>query len=225
MECIHPRLRFRRCVRLPDGRAAHGGLSARDGSPGDRVVDRGHALEQRNAGPVAPRCRACGQAFHRRRGRQGITRARAPCRVAWRGGSHDVRPRAQIERIGCALIGPTEEMAPADRRMYALRDATATIASVPLLAASIMSKKLAEGLTGLVLDIKRGSGSFLPETERALQLAHIMTALGEDHGCEVVALITAMDRPLGNACGNVLEVEEAIHALRGEGPSDLMEVT
>jgi len=133
--------------------------------------------------------------------------------------------QAQIERIGCALIGPTEEMAPADRRMYALRDATATIASVPLLAASIMSKKLAEGLTGLVLDIKRGSGSFLPETERALQLAHIMTALGEDHGCEVVALITAMDRPLGNACGNVLEVEEAIHALRGEGPSDLMEVT
>jgi pyrimidine-nucleoside phosphorylase len=106
-----------------------------------------------------------------------------------------------------------------------LRNATATTSSVPLLAASIMSKKLAEGLTGLVLDITRGSGAFLPETERALQLAHIMTALGEDHGCEVVALITAMDRPLGNACGNALEVEEAIHALRGEGPPDLMAVT
>ena len=133
--------------------------------------------------------------------------------------------RAQIERIGCALIGQTDEIAPADRRMYALRNATATTSSVPLLAASIMSKKLAEGLTGLVLDITRGSGAFLPETERALQLAHIMTALGEDHGCEVVALITAMDRPLGNACGNALEVEEAIHALRGEGPPDLMAVT
>jgi pyrimidine-nucleoside phosphorylase len=133
--------------------------------------------------------------------------------------------RAQIERIGCALIGQTDEIAPADRRMYALRNATATTSSVPLLAASIMSKKLAEGLTGLVLDITRGSGAFLPETERALQLAHIMTALGEDHGCEVVALITAMDRPLGNACGNALEVEVAIHALRGEGPPDLMAVT
>jgi pyrimidine-nucleoside phosphorylase len=133
--------------------------------------------------------------------------------------------RAQIERIGCALIGQTDQIAPADRRMYALRNATATTSSVPLLAASIMSKKLAEGLTGLVLDITRGSGAFLPETERALQLAHIMTALGEDHGCEVVALITAMDRPLGNACGNALEVEEAIHALRGEGPPDLMAVT
>jgi pyrimidine-nucleoside phosphorylase len=133
--------------------------------------------------------------------------------------------RAQIERIGCALMGQTTQIAPADRKMYALRDATATVESIPLIAASIMSKKLAEGLTGLVLDVKRGSGSFMPELDRALELARTMIALGADHGCEVVALLTAMDRPLGRAVGNALETEEAIHALRGEGPSDLMEVT
>jgi pyrimidine-nucleoside phosphorylase len=132
---------------------------------------------------------------------------------------------AQIERIGCALIGQTGEIAPADRRLYALRDATATVESIPLISASIMSKKLAEGLTGLVLDVKVGSGAFLPEVERGLELAKSMIALGVDHGCPVVALLTAMDRPLGRACGNALEVEEAIMALRGDGPPDLMTVT
>jgi len=133
--------------------------------------------------------------------------------------------KAQLQRIGCALIGQTPEIAPADRKMYALRDATATVESIPLIAASIMSKKLAEGLTGLVLDIKRGSGAFLPELERDLELAQLMIQLGVDHGCPVVALVTAMDRPLGRACGNALEVEESIQALKGEGPDDLMEVT
>ena len=132
---------------------------------------------------------------------------------------------AQITHIGCALIGQTREIAPADRRLYALRDATATVESIPLISASIMSKKLAEGLTGLVLDVKVGSGAFLPEVERGLELARTMIDLGVDHGCPVVALLTAMDRPLGRACGNALEVEEAIMALRGEGPSDLMTVT
>ncbi len=130
-----------------------------------------------------------------------------------------------IERIGCALIGQTSEIAPADRRLYALRDATATVESIPLISASIMSKKLAEGLTGLVLDIKRGSGAFLPELDRGLTLAQTMIDLGADYGCPVVALLTAMDRPLGRACGNALEVEESIMALRGEGPPDLMTVT
>lgn len=130
-----------------------------------------------------------------------------------------------IERIGCALIGQTREIAPADRRLYALRDATATVESIPLISASIMSKKLAEGLTGLVLDVKRGSGAFLPELDRGLALAQTMIDLGADYGCPVVALLTAMDRPLGRACGNALEVEESIMALRGEGPPDLMTVT
>ncbi|MFN8580779.1 MAG: thymidine phosphorylase [Gemmatimonadaceae bacterium] len=133
--------------------------------------------------------------------------------------------RAQLERVGCALLGQSAEIAPVDRKLYALRDATATVESTPLIAASIMSKKLAEGLTGLVLDIKRGSGAFLPDLEQGLELAKLMISLGSDHGVPVVALLTAMDRPLGRACGNALEVEEAIHALRGEGPPDLLQVT
>lgn len=131
----------------------------------------------------------------------------------------------QLETLGCALIGQTREIAPADRKLYALRDATSTVESIPLIAASIMSKKLAEGLTGLVLDVKHGSGAFLPELDRGLELAQTMVSLGADHGCPVVALLTAMDRPLGRACGNALEVEESIMALRGEGPPDLMAVT
>jgi len=131
----------------------------------------------------------------------------------------------QIEKHGVAMIGQTPEIAPADKKMYALRDATATVESIPLIAASIMSKKLAEDLNGLVLDMKRGSGSLLPDLDRVLELAKVMIRLGADHGCPCVGLVTAMDRPLGRACGNALEVEEAIAALKGEGPPDLMEVT
>ena len=135
------------------------------------------------------------------------------------------RVRAQLERLGCALIGQSGEIAPADRKLYALRDATGTVEAIPLIAASIMSKKLAEGLTGLVLDIKCGSGAFLPEIARGLELAQVMIGLGAAHQVPVTALVTAMDRPLGRACGNALEVEEAIHTLKGEGPPDLVEVT
>src|SRR5437773_2352593 len=133
--------------------------------------------------------------------------------------------REQLEVIGCAMMGQTSEIAPADRKMYALRDATSTVESIPLIASSIMSKKLAEDLTGLVIDIKRGSGAFLTSFEQEVQLANEMIHLGESHGCPVVALFTAMDRPLGRACGNALEVEEAIAAHKGEGPDDLVEVT
>jgi pyrimidine-nucleoside phosphorylase len=133
--------------------------------------------------------------------------------------------RAVLEQLDCAMMGQTAEIAPADRKLYALRDATGTVEAIPLIAASIMSKKLAEGLTGLVLDVKRGSGSFLPELERGLELARMMIEIGADRDTPVVALVTAMDRPLGRACGNALEVEESILALRGEGPPDLMSVT
>jgi pyrimidine-nucleoside phosphorylase len=136
-----------------------------------------------------------------------------------------IEAKAQIERLNCAMMGQTPEIAPADKKLYALRDATATVESIPLIASSIMSKKLAEGLTGLVLDMKRGSGAFLPELDRVLELAEVMIQLGADHDTPVTALVTAMDRPLGRACGNALEVEEAIAALKGEGPPDLMVVT
>jgi pyrimidine-nucleoside phosphorylase len=133
--------------------------------------------------------------------------------------------RAQIDRLGCAMLGQTPEIAPADKRLYALRDVTATVESIPLISASIMSKKLAEGLNGLVLDVKTGSGAFLTDLAKSIELARTMISLGEARGCPTVALLTAMDRPLGRACGNALEMEEAIEGLRGSGPADLLEVT
>ena len=130
-----------------------------------------------------------------------------------------------VERERFAMIGQTPEIAPLDRRLYDLRSVTGTISSIPLIATSIMSKKLAEGLTGLVLDVKAGSGAFLPEAERALELAQTMVRLGVRAGVDTVALVTAMDRPLGRAIGNALEMAEALECLAGGGPSDLREVT
>jgi len=132
---------------------------------------------------------------------------------------------AQLAKLGVALIGQTKEIAPADRKFYALRDATATVEAIPLIAASIMSKKLAEGLNGLVLDVKTGAGAFMTKLDDSLKLAQTMIALGQRRGCETIALLSDMDSPLGEACGNALEVEESIHCLRGEGPKDLRELT
>jgi pyrimidine-nucleoside phosphorylase len=133
--------------------------------------------------------------------------------------------RAQMERLGCALIAQTSEVAPLDRRLYALRDVTATVESIPLIASSIMSKKLAEGIDALVLDVKLGSGAFMRDPALARELARTMIAIGADRGKEVVALLTAMDRPLGHAVGHALEIEECVEALRGAGPPDLREIT
>src|SRR6266581_3085156 len=178
---------------------------------------------------LAPLVAACGVAVPMMSGRglghTGGTLDKLEAIPGFRTALSLAEAKAQVQKIGCALIGQTAEIAPADRKLYALRDVTATVESIPLIAASIMSKKLAEGLTGLVLDVKHGSGAFLPPTATALDLARTMIALGEDRGCPTVALLTAMDRPLGRACGNALEIEEAILALRGEGPPDLMTVT
>lgn len=132
--------------------------------------------------------------------------------------------RRQLRQCGCALIGQTTEIAPADRKMYALRDVTSTVESPYLISASIMSKKLAEGIDSLVLDVKTGSGAFMKEEEDAMFLAKLMVETGQQMGKQVVALITDMDQPLGYNVGNALEVRECVEVLRGEGPADLREL-
>lgn len=129
-----------------------------------------------------------------------------------------------LDQVGCAMIGQTAEIAPLDRRLYDLRSVTGTVPCIPLIAASIMSKKLAEGLDGLVLDVKVGDGAFLPEEDRALELARTMVSIGERRGVRTVALLSAMDRPLGRAIGNGLETREALECLHGQGPADLREL-
>jgi len=136
---------------------------------------------------------------------------------------HDVY--SQIRDLGVAMIGATKEIAPADRQIYALRDVTANVDFIPFITASILSKKLAEGLEGLVLDVKCGRGAFMSDSALARELAETLVHIGEHFGMSTIALLTQMDHPLGHAVGNWLEVEEAIECLCGEGPKDVQDLS
>ncbi len=143
----------------------------------------------------------------------------------WRAALSNDEILAVLAEVGCVICAAGPDLVPADRRLYALRDVTGTVESIPLIASSIMSKKIAEGTAALVLDVKVGSGAFMPDRTSAWQLAQTMVRLGQAHGVRTSALLTRMDTPLGRAVGNAVEVAESVATLRGEGPADLVAVT
>jgi thymidine phosphorylase len=179
--------------------------------------------------PLAPLVAACGAAVPQLSGRglghTGGTLDKMEAIPGWRATLGTDEVLAQLRDVGVVICAASERLCPADRKLYALRDVTATVEAVPLIASSIMSKKIAEGTEALVLDVKIGSGAFLPDLGTARRLAETMVGLGDAHGVRTVALITDMDAPLGRAAGNGLEVDEAVEVLRGGGPGDVVEVT
>ena len=179
--------------------------------------------------PLAPMVAACGVAIPMMSGRglghTGGTLDKLESIPGFTTALDPARFRQVLDSCGLVLAGQSETLVPADRKLYALRDTTSTVESIPLISSSIMSKKLAEDLDGLVLDVKVGSGAFMKTRERARELAETMVGIGKAYEVKTVALLTAMDEPLGNEVGNANEIAESIAVLRGEGPSDLVEVT
>jgi thymidine phosphorylase len=177
---------------------------------------------------LAPLVAACGAAVPQLSGRglghTGGTLDKLEAIPGWRAALPPAEMIAVLRETGCVICAAGPGLAPADRRLYALRDVTGTVESIPLIASSIMSKKIAEGTGALVLDVKVGNGAFMRAEADARRLAETMVALGGEHGVRTSALLTRMDMPLGRAVGNAVEVEESVAALSGEGPPDLVEV-
>jgi len=178
---------------------------------------------------LAPLVGACGAAVPQLSGRglghTGGTLDKLESIPGWRASLSNEEIRQQLESVGAVICAAGAGLAPVDRRLYALRDVTGTVESIPLISSSIMSKKIAEGTQALVLDVKVGRGAFIKTIERARELAQTMVGLGEDHGVSTVAQLTSMDQPLGRAVGNSIEVVESVEVLRGGGPSDVRELT
>ena len=178
---------------------------------------------------LAPLVASCGGAVPQLSGRglghTGGTLDKLESIPGFRVGLSPAETLAVLASAGCVICAAGSGLAPADRRLYALRDVTGTVESIPLIASSIMSKKIAEGTSALVLDVKVGTGAFMKSREAARELAETMVALGAEYQVRTSALLTAMDAPLGRAVGNAVEVEESVAALQGNGPADLMEVT
>jgi thymidine phosphorylase len=178
---------------------------------------------------LAPLVASCGAAVPQLSGRglghTGGTLDKLESIPGWRASLSNAEIAAVLAATGCVICAAGDGLAPADRRLYALRDVTGTVESIPLIASSIMSKKIAEGTGSLVLDVKVGRGAFMPDLASARELAQTMVELGNAYGVRTSALLTRMDTPLGRAVGNAVEVEESVATLRGQGPADLVEVT